>query len=142
MPKSMRLAPKLKTNNRKAKLVNCPICSSALTAQHYAGQTVDICGSCRGLWCDSGELSAVVNALISANKVPDANSSFLAAPRQHEDPDPQAKACPRCRQTTDSFNFAYDSNIFLNRCNACDGVWLDGGEIRSVAQFIKKTLRS
>ena len=43
---------------------------------------------------------------------------------------------------TESFNFAYDSNIFLNRCNACKGLWLDGGELRSVAQFIKKTLPS
>ena len=138
MPKSMTLGSKLEVNNRKQILVECPICTLVLTVQNYGGQTVDVCAACRGLWCDAGELSAVVNALISEKKVPDADSSFLAAARQHEDPDPQAKPCPRCRETTESFNFAYDSNIFLNRCGTCDGVWLYGGEIRSVAQFIKK----
>tara|TARA_B110000503_G_scaffold63002_1_gene99644 strand:+ start:4162 stop:4500 length:339 start_codon:yes stop_codon:yes gene_type:complete len=105
----------------------------------YADQTVDVCEICRGIWCDSGELGAVVNALISADKVPAAESSSAGESRQHEDHDRQAKPCPRCAQLTEPFNFAYDSNIFLNRCNACDGVWLDGGELRSVAQFVKRT---
>jgi len=121
--------------------MQCPVCSSALGTQLYAGQTVDVCATCRGVWCDSGELGNVVDALVDANKVPDAESARVAA-RQRSDNDPRVKPCPRCRETTDSFNFAYDSNIFLNRCNACDGIWLDGGEIRSVAQFIKKSLRS
>ena len=122
--------------------MKCPICTLELTPKTYADQTVDVCATCGGLWCDTGELGVVVNALISADKVPDGKSSPVAEARQHEDHDRQAKPCPRCGETTDSFNFAYDSNIFLNRCNACDGVWLDGGELRSVAQFIKKTLPS
>lgn len=35
------------------------------------------------------------------------------------------------------FNYAYDSNIFLDRCPACDGLWLDGDEIRRVAKHIQ-----
>ena len=122
--------------------MKCPICSIALSPKNYAGQTVDVCETCRGLWCDSGELGAVVNALISLNKVPDGKGGTFTAARQHEDNDLQAKPCPCCEETTVSFNFAYDSNIFLNRCKACDGVWLDGGELQRVAQFIKKTSKS
>lgn len=142
MPESTTRITIIEVPNRTAKLMKCPMCSLALTAKDYVGQTVDVCDGCRGLWCDTGELGAVVNALISANKVPNGESGFFAAARQHEDHDVQAKPCPRCNKMTDSFNFAYDSNIFLNRCNACDGIWLDGGELRSVAQFIKKTLQS
>ena len=120
--------------------MKCPVCKLELTPNTYADQTVDVCDTCRGVWCDNGELGAVVNALISAGKVPGGESSPVAEARQHEDHDRQAKHCPRCGETTESFNFAYDSNIFLNRCNACNGVWLDGGELRCVAQFIKNVL--
>jgi len=122
--------------------MKCPICALALAPKTYADQTVDVCEICRGIWCDSGELGTLVNALISADKVPTGGSPSAAEARQHEDHDRQTKPCPRCAQMTESFNFAYDSNIFLNRCNACNGIWLDGGELRSVAQFIKKTLPS
>jgi Zn-finger nucleic acid-binding protein len=105
----------------------------------YGGQTVDVCGACAGVWCDDRELSAVVSALIGAGKIPDGQASTAVKARQAEDHDLQTKACPRCDQITESFNFAYDSNIFLNRCGDCSGIWLDGGELRSVAQFIKNT---
>jgi Zn-finger nucleic acid-binding protein len=35
------------------------------------------------------------------------------------------------------FNYAYDSNIYLDRCPACDGLWLDGGEIEQIARHVQ-----
>ena len=35
------------------------------------------------------------------------------------------------------FNFAYDSNIFLDKCPRCGGIWTDAGEILKVAEHLK-----
>jgi Zn-finger nucleic acid-binding protein len=35
------------------------------------------------------------------------------------------------------FNFAYDSNVFLDRCPRCRGIWTDPGEILKVAEHMK-----
>ena len=117
--------------------MKCPVCDIAMKSKAYVGQTVDVCGACAGIWCDDGELSAVVKALIGAGKIPNETASNTVRAREAEDHDHQSKACPRCAKITESFNFAYDSNVFLNRCTDCRGIWLDGGELRRVAQFIK-----
>lgn len=47
------------------------------------------------------------------------------------------KSCPRCQQEMKKINYAYDSNIILDRCPACDGIWTEGGEINRVAIYRK-----
>ncbi|MHC4524934.1 MAG: zf-TFIIB domain-containing protein [Planctomycetota bacterium] len=34
-------------------------------------------------------------------------------------------------------NYAYDSNIFLDRCGKCKGIWLDPNEIIDIAKHIQ-----
>jgi membrane associated rhomboid family serine protease/Zn-finger nucleic acid-binding protein len=46
--------------------------------------------------------------------------------------------CPRCCVRLEKFNYAYDSNIILDKCPKCDGMWTDGGEIQKVAKHIKQ----
>ncbi|HIJ66107.1 MAG TPA: rhomboid family intramembrane serine protease [Candidatus Hydrogenedentes bacterium] len=35
------------------------------------------------------------------------------------------------------FNYAYDSNVILDRCPSCSGIWADGGEIYRLASYNK-----
>ena len=48
-----------------------------------------------------------------------------------------ARQCPQCGAPMREFNYAYDSNVFLDRCPKCDGIWADSGEIRRIAQHLK-----
>ena len=34
-------------------------------------------------------------------------------------------------------NYAYDSNVFLDRCEKCNGIWLDPNEIIDIAAHIQ-----
>jgi len=34
-------------------------------------------------------------------------------------------------------NYSYDSNVFLDKCPACGGVWTDEGEVERVARYLK-----
>ena len=45
--------------------------------------------------------------------------------------------CPDCRKPLREFNYAYDSNIFLDRCDTCQGIWMDKNEIMQIAQHIQ-----
>jgi membrane associated rhomboid family serine protease len=35
------------------------------------------------------------------------------------------------------FNYAYGSNVILDKCPDCDGIWADAGESKLVAQYLK-----
>ena len=120
-------------------IMQCPTCEEELQVRSYSDLRLDYCGTCGGVWCDRGELQPVVRALIKAKKISDATPAAIPAQRRQTDLDDSTKDCPRCEQETESFNFAYDSNIFLNRCLSCEGIWLDGGELREVAQFLQKS---
>lgn len=119
--------------------MECIVCETALTTRTFANQQIDLCESCGGVWCDAGELVPVVNELIRQGKIPESAPVSAPKTRQHTDHDAADKVCPRCQEITESFNYAYDSNIFLNRCFNCSGLWLDSGELRQVALFINKS---
>jgi Zn-finger nucleic acid-binding protein len=63
----------------------------------------------------------------------------LFRPREVAFPDSQKRLrlCPECRAAMKEFNFAYDSNIFLDKCPRCGGIWTDAGEILKVAGHLK-----
>lgn len=49
--------------------LRCPRCSlPSLRRTKHLQIEVDICGECRGIWLDRGELDAVVNAAIVADR--------------------------------------------------------------------------
>ncbi len=37
----------------------------------------------------------------------------------------------------DKFNYMYDSNIILDKCKTCNGLWADGGELIKLAIYTK-----
>ena len=47
------------------------------------------------------------------------------------------RMCPTCDFAMREFNYAYDSNVFLDRCEQCKGIWLDPNEIVDIAKHIQ-----
>ncbi|MEQ1907116.1 MAG: zf-TFIIB domain-containing protein [Pirellulaceae bacterium] len=43
--------------------------------------------------------------------------------------------CPKCNTSMTSINFSHDSGIFLKKCGACEGVWVDSGQFELIAQY-------
>jgi membrane associated rhomboid family serine protease len=48
------------------------------------------------------------------------------------------KSCPRCYKKLSKFNYSYDSNVILDKCPDCGGIWADKGEVEQVAAYLKK----
>jgi len=47
------------------------------------------------------------------------------------------RTCPRCLSNMKKVNFAYDSNVLVDKCNLCGGIWTDSGELLKLSILIK-----
>lgn len=121
--------------------MDCPVCRNMLRTVKSRGFTLDVCLKCKGIWFDDGELIGFAKAL--ENEVESVDELTLYKPRKAvgEKDLFSTRSCPRCNVKMKQFNYAYDSNIFLDRCQQCGGVWTDAGEIQRVASHLKKDPR-
>jgi membrane associated rhomboid family serine protease/Zn-finger nucleic acid-binding protein len=92
-----------------------------------------VCSSCDGIWFGPGQMADFIELMmINRPDLPDALPELhrrVVAPSQL--PEPMRK-CPGCQQAMHKVNYAYDSNIILDSCSACGGVWVDGTEIEQL----------
>jgi Zn-finger nucleic acid-binding protein len=94
----------------------CPRDQTMLQQLTQGGVVVDRCPSCRGLWLDKTELKRVAH---------DSELEKLAAEvRAFREPSPFG--CPRCGGACVS---SFVSEVELDTCTKCHGVWLDHGEL-------------
>jgi len=119
--------------------MNCPVCHTILQNRKFETQSVDLCPDCGGVWLDKGEFREVVHNLISNNKVDYLSTKELFNRKvipidKNNQP---IKRCPKCGLDMKVFNYAYNSNVFLDRCASCGGLWADKNEIEAVARIIR-----
>ncbi|MCA9390115.1 zf-TFIIB domain-containing protein, partial [candidate division WWE3 bacterium] len=49
----------------------------------------------------------------------------------------QAITCPYCQTETQLVNYGYDSNVIIEKCPACNTVWLDKDELLQIAKHLR-----
>lgn len=124
--------------------MKCPSCGRELEPLDCEGiVAVDVCTGCAGVWFDKNEMPDFIKYfLCQSQDVPEAKIELdKKAVGQCKIAEP-TKPCPRCQKKMSPFNYAYDSNIILDRCPHCDGIWADPGEVNKLAVFARgnKTL--
>lgn len=119
--------------------MKCPSCSGRLREIKSKTALVDICRDCMGIWFDSGEFVDFARKLTESEKISPTETRLFEPRKVHtlEKVKEQTKTCPRCNQAMKRFNYSYDSNVFLDKCPNCKGIWTDGGEIQQVARYLK-----
>jgi membrane associated rhomboid family serine protease/Zn-finger nucleic acid-binding protein len=115
----------------------CPGCQSALRPAHSGNLEIDVCPRCGGSFFDRDEFKAVLDQLLTAREVPEAPLELRQGPAPVRLLDEPFRSCPRCGGRMAKFNYCYDSNIILDRCEQCGGVWADRGEVLKCAQYRK-----
>lgn len=122
--------------------MNCPNCSCGLREVKSSGVTVDVCSNCKGIWFDSGGLSDFVRSLTESEAIsPQTPHLFRRAVQPPDSAEEKQKVCPRCGQQLHRFNYCYDSNVFLDKCSRCHGIWADGGQVEQAARYLKEDPR-
>ncbi len=112
----------------------CPICKIELSEAilHKAG--IDYCSKCLGLWFEKDELRQAKDEKDKALNWLDVDlwkdtGKFKISPGQ--------KLCPWCRLPLYETSYG-DSDIKVDLCNVCQGIWLDRGEFKKIIQYLKE----
>lgn len=119
--------------------MRCPVCSHGLRRVRSGTLSLDVCVGCKGIWFDDGEFAPHVKALSESDKIKPGTTSFFEDRPVHsaEGTGEGQRVCPKCDRVMKKFNYAYDSNIFLDKCTSCQGIWADAGESVAVARHLK-----
>lgn len=102
----------------------CPVCASLLSEEVCAGERIDRCGECGGMWVDQGELASIVQN----DDAPVAVAANAKRPAQ--------LACPRCERPLAPHEYAHDSGVVLQRCPDCRGHWIEASQIAPLAAYV------
>jgi len=119
--------------------MQCPACKVPLRHHKHSYVEFEICPQCRGIYVDARKLHGLaVNVAVDGQL--ESKEKLTFKPRQVMRPLPDsfpALPCPQCGTPMKEFNYAYDSNIFVDRCDRCGGVWLDPDEIIDIAKHVQ-----
>ena len=113
----------------------CPICKKVKLEQTIlSGVEVDYCPKCLGLWFEEEELRL-------AKDYKDRDLRWLDIDLWKDEEkfkiSPGQKLCPQDRLPLYEADYA-DSNIKVDLCNICKGVWLDRGEFKKIIEYLQK----
>ena len=118
--------------------MNCPVCQSALDGKKYREIVIDACPTCRGIWFDEGELLDFIHSYLEEHQdLPNSTIQLHKTITRIESLQEAGRSCPRCNQPLKKVNYGYDSNIIVDRCPACAGVWMDHPEVKQLAVHAK-----
>ena len=108
-----------------------------VTAHANPGQLIilDKCAKCGGIWCDKWELFPVEPD--EAERIDPLNESLL---KDQTKLTHKPLFCPRCTAALHVFaEPILPKEIQLQRCNRCDGIWLNRGQFHRYKEFQKQT---
>lgn len=106
--------------------MNCPKCNVELASFSAEGVDMDLCDQCGGVWFDKGELAFYTE---TSEDVP-AIGNAIDAGRQVN------CECPRCDDVKlVETRFVEGSDLLVDICPRCKGVFLDKGELKRVEQL-------
>ncbi|MCE1227714.1 MAG: zf-TFIIB domain-containing protein, partial [Geobacteraceae bacterium] len=118
----------------------CPRCNiklKTLDLKLNGRFLIDRCEQCMGIFFDPGELEALLEATVS--NVTGIDRAGLEAINEKREPNQYPIAyikCPVCSQLMNRVNFGAKSGVIVDRCKE-HGVWLDGGELRQLFEWMK-----
>lgn len=113
----------------------CPSCKTELLESIlFHNVEADFCKKCLGLWFEEDELR-------QAKDSADMNLNWLDTDLWKEIKNfiiaRDKKLCPECRLPLYEVDYG-KSEISVELCNVCHGIWLDRGEFERVMQYLKK----
>ncbi|MDQ1352798.1 MAG: hypothetical protein QG657_3104, partial [Acidobacteriota bacterium] len=118
----------------------CPRCDKPL-------QTIDLklegkfyierCGECLGFFFDPNELEILLDKSVSkVYQVDFRQLENVNKMRRCQDYPVTYIKCPVCRKLMNRINFGAQSGVIVDKCKD-HGVWLDGGELRQLMEWMK-----
>ena len=117
----------------------CPNCKKeTLERINFHKVRVDRCSRCHGIWFDQDELR-------KSKDEKDQYSKWLDVKLWKNGKKFQAfsseKICPSCKDNLYEVKYG-KSNIKVDICNSCKGIWLDKGEFKEIVAYLRNVVDS
>ena len=117
---------------------SCPKCKIELKRNHIGLIEIDECEKCKGVWFDSDELR-------KAKDITDSDLNWMDFEIwKHEDkfkPMSTEINCPVCNTATEAIDYG-STNIEVDYCLSCQGIWLDKDEFKKIIKALQDELLS
>lgn len=109
--------------------MHCPVCRIQITPIPYEGVRVFNCGQCGGNWLTGGQMERILASReIQMPPAVQDQMSMLAAASNTTKP----LLCVQCGVTMKKTPFRFWSDVTLDHCPKCQGIWFDRGELEKV----------
>jgi len=119
---------------------SCPRCRAALATVQLKlpGRfSIDRCAHCLGLFFDPGELEYLLdNTVKNVFDIDYRQLTRFVEEGQIKDYPVTYIKCPVCGKLMNRINFGAQSGVVADRCKE-HGVWLDGGELHRLMEWVK-----
>lgn len=122
--------------------MKCPVDGEELQETVWESDyAVDVCPRCGGLWLDRGELEAIEESrerdyTDELLRMPDLGYAAYALALQKQN---RQLACPNCGARLETREYARCSQVMIDACPKCHGVWLDRGELEALEVFFQRS---
>ena len=112
----------------------CPQCQHELALFRYEGIELWKCSACQGFWFEDGtfrEAKRIGFAGLHAREIPEPATAAAPAPAAA----PELR-CPACAVPLAAFAYAYSSEIHLQRCAQCQGIWANAADLANIERLL------
>jgi Zn-finger nucleic acid-binding protein len=123
--------------------MNCPIDNTELEKKPYEVIETDFCPKCEGMFLQKGELeraeeSRKNNYSDEVKAQPDVIAGAYEMAKQESRP---LIKCPNCFNEMERREYGYTSQIMIDDCPNCGGIWLNKNELRDLEIFFERARR-
>jgi len=112
--------------------MKCPKCSDGELREMELPEnvTIDMCPKCKGIWYDRGEVGFQQEL---ERDIPELETV-------EKTKRPTGNDCPRCADGTklEEMRYAVESDLMIDRCPKCEGIFLDKGELSKLESIAAK----
>lgn len=120
--------------------MNCPRCKTLgqenqLNLSRIGNLDIDICSECGGIWFDKQEMGIATG--FSKEEI-QALSNMLSNTSQVDKFQDKELECPKCNIPMYKYRYMYTSNIYIDSCEKCEGIWLDKNELIAIIDYLEE----
>jgi uncharacterized protein len=105
----------------------------------YLEIELDICPACAGIWFDEGELRRLQQ--IGTDQLPSLDRKHVPQIFKSSD-EAGSRRCPSCQSVLKPHRYMYATQIVLDGCDSCHGVWVQDGELDLIHQAVSGGVNS
>lgn len=113
----------------------CPRCHAPLQKLQLAGQELNECSKCHGVWASTQAVEGIYADREKQSSIL-GSAAVVGAEKVTIEHRIRYLPCPVCRKLMNRVNFAKCSSVIVDICKS-HGTWFDQDELRRIVEFIR-----